>query len=75
VVANEAVVGIKVIDVAAEAVVANELDTAFCAQLLVPINSPANDPVNEPVLIWVELDTNPFGLPVMVSHVVTAPLT
>jgi hypothetical protein len=44
-----------VIDVAADAVVANELDIALLAQLLVPNNDPLwmpiNEPVNEPVLI------------------------
>ena len=60
-VANEEDSGINVIDVAAEAVVANELDIAFCAQLLVPVNVPINGPVKLPVLIWVELDTVPVG--------------
>jgi hypothetical protein len=49
--ANDAVVGMNVMDVAADAVVANELDTALFAQLLVPVNTPANDPLNDPVLI------------------------
>ena len=49
--ANDAVGGVNVIDVAAEAVVAKEDDIALLAQLLVPINTPVNDPLNEPVLI------------------------
>ena len=60
-VANEAVAGTNVMLAAADAVIANELDTAFCAQLLVPSNVPVNDPVNEPVLICAELDTVPEG--------------
>lgn len=35
--------------------------TAFCAQLLVPVNWPVNDPVKEPVLICAELETMPAG--------------
>lgn len=35
--------------------------TAFCAQLLVPVNSPVNEPVNDPVLICAELETIPAG--------------
>ena len=53
---NEAVVGVNVILVAADAVVANEELIALVAQLLVPITVPVNDPLNEPVLICVELD-------------------
>jgi hypothetical protein len=63
-VANEAVDGINVMLVAADAVVVNEDDTAIlllCAQLLVPMNSPVNDPLKLPVLICVELDTMPLG--------------
>jgi hypothetical protein len=59
---------------ATEAVVANELETALVAQLLVPNNDPLtipiNDPVKEPVLIWVELLTNPTGTPVSDDHAV-----
>jgi hypothetical protein len=55
VVANDAVAGVNVIDVAADAVVAKEEETALLAQLLVPNNDPLwipiNDPVNDPVLI------------------------
>jgi hypothetical protein len=55
VVAKDAVGGVKVIEVAADAVVANEDDITLLAQLLVPnvdpLWVPINDPVNEPVLI------------------------
>lgn len=61
--ANEAVDGVNVIDVAAEAVVANEADTTLLAQLLVPKNVPVNDPLKLPVLICTELDTVPSGSP------------
>ena len=57
VVANDAVLGVNVMDVAALAVM------ALFAQLLVPVNDPTNEPVNEPVLICVELDTTPVGKP------------
>ena len=73
--ANDAVGGVNVIDVAAEAVVANDDDIALFAQLEVPNNAPVNEPVNEPVLICEELDTNPLGLLVIVSHVLAAPDT
>ena len=52
VVAKDAVFGIKVIELAADAVVANEPLIAFCVQLLVPNSDPVipprtcNDPVN-----------------------------
>lgn len=62
VVANDAVDGVNVIEVAAEAVIAKELDIALLAQLDVPINVPVNEPVNEPVLICVELLTIPTGI-------------
>jgi hypothetical protein len=54
VVANDDVNGVNVIDVAADAVVANDALTAVLA-------SPINDPVKLPVLIWVELLTIPAG--------------
>lgn len=57
---------------------ANDAETALdadCAQLAVPINVPTNDPLKLPVLIWVDDDTNPEGLFVIVSHVLAAPLT
>jgi hypothetical protein len=54
VVANDDVNGVNVIDVAADAVVANDALTAVLA-------SPINDPVKLPVLIWVELLTIPLG--------------
>jgi hypothetical protein len=64
---NEPVLTAKVIDVAADAVVANELEIALLAQLLVPNNDPlwipTNEPVKEPVLICAELDTVPVGNP------------
>jgi hypothetical protein len=69
VVANEADVGVNVIDVAAEAVVANELDIALLAQLLVPMKFPVNDPLNDPVLICVELDTVPVGSVTLIEAV------
>lgn len=54
VIANDAVEGINVIDVAALAVVANEALITFCAQLAVPnvepLCVPINEPVNDPVL-------------------------
>jgi len=50
-VANDAVAGVNVIEVAALAVDAKDDDTALLAQLEVPINVPTNDPLNEPVLI------------------------
>jgi hypothetical protein len=46
-----------------DAVIAIDADVA---QLLVPINVPVNEPLNDPVLIWIELDTNPVGLFVIV---------
>ena len=52
--ANDAVNGVNVIDVAADAVVANDAEIAVLA-------SPINDPVKLPVLIWVELLTIPAG--------------
>jgi hypothetical protein len=55
--------------------VASDDDIEFCAQLLVPVNVPVNEPENDPVLICRDEDTNPLGLPVMVSHVDAAPLT
>ena len=62
VVANEAVDGAKVIDVAVEAVVANELDIALLAQLAVPIRFPS---IPEEALIEVTTNPpvtiNPFG--------------
>ena len=64
VIANDAVAGVNVIDVAADAVVAKELDTTLVAQLAVPNKDPVNDPVNDPVLICAELDTVPVGNPV-----------
>jgi hypothetical protein len=48
---NEPVLTVNVMDVAAEAVVANDEEIALLAQLLVPINVPVNDPLNDPVLI------------------------
>lgn len=57
----EALAGVNVILVAADAVVANDDDTAFVAQLLVPSNCPMNDPLKLPVLICAELDTIPLG--------------
>lgn len=60
-VANDAVAGINVMEVAAEDVVANELDIELFAQLEVPINAPVNEPLNEPVLICVDDDTTPLG--------------
>lgn len=74
-VANDADAGVNVMDVAAEAVVANELDITLLAQLLVPIKFPVNDPLNDPVLICVELDTNPAGLLANVFQSATAPAT
>jgi hypothetical protein len=58
---NDPVLTANVMDVAAEAVVANDEEIALLAQLLVPINVPVNDPLNEPVLICWELDTVPTG--------------
>lgn len=46
---------------AVAAVVANDEEIAFVAQLLVPTNVPVNDPLNEPVLICTELETTPDG--------------
>ena len=43
VVANDAVVGVNVILVAALAVVANDEDTTFCAQLAVPNSEPVTE--------------------------------
>jgi hypothetical protein len=56
-VANEAVAGVNVMLVAADAVVAKDDDIAFVAQLLVPNNEPVNPPVDsvDPVTV------NPFG--------------
>ena len=51
VILNDAVVGVKVILVAADAVVANDALTTFCAHEAVPNNEPVNDPVNEPVFV------------------------
>ncbi len=51
-VANDAVLGVNVILVAALAVI------AFAAQLLVPTKFPVNDPLKLPVLICVDDDTN-----------------
>ena len=55
VVAKDAVGGIKVMDVAADDVVAKDAETTLLAQLAVPnvdpLWVPINDPVNEPVLI------------------------
>jgi hypothetical protein len=48
---------------------------ALLAQLAVPISVPVNEPLNEPVLIWVELDTNPEGFPIIASQFDAAPLT
>ena len=61
-VANDAVAGVNVIDVAALAVVANELDIALVAQLLVPNSDPVNEPVNDPVLNCVDEETVPAGI-------------
>ncbi len=61
VVANEADVGVNVIDVAADAVVANEELTELLAQLLVPIKFPVNEPLKLPVFICKELETVPDG--------------
>ena len=52
-VAKEAVDGVNVIDVAADAVVAKDAEVALFAQLAVPnvepLRTPRNDPVKEPV--------------------------
>ncbi len=53
-VANDDVNGVNVIDVAADAVVANDAEIAVLA-------SPINDPVKDPVLICKELLTIPAG--------------
>lgn len=54
-VAKDAVAGIKVMDVAADDVVAKDAETTLLAQLAVPnvdpLWVPINDPVKEPVLI------------------------
>jgi hypothetical protein len=61
VVANDAVDGTNVIEVAAEDVVANEALIELFDQLLVPIKFPVNDPLKLPVLICSELETVPAG--------------
>lgn len=60
--ANDAVVGVNVIDVAALAVVANELDIASLAQLLVPNNEPVIPRLTfkEPVIIVLPDTISPF---------------
>lgn len=57
VLANEAVAGINVIDVAAEAVVANEADPNID-----PVKIPLNEPVNDPLLTCAELVTMLLGI-------------
>jgi hypothetical protein len=53
VVAKEAVDGVNVMDVAADAVVAKDAETTLLAQLAVPnvepLRTPRNEPVKEPV--------------------------
>jgi hypothetical protein len=69
---NDPVLTANVMDVAADAVVANELEIALLAQLAVPnvepLCVPINDPVNEPVLICAELDTVPVGNPLGITY-------
>jgi hypothetical protein len=59
--ANDAVVGVNVILVAALAVVANEALIVLLAQLEVPLKVPVNEPEKLPVFICNELDTVPTG--------------
>jgi hypothetical protein len=61
-VANDADVGINVIDVAADAVVLNELLIALLAKLPVPSKVPVNEPEKLPVFICNELLTIPDGI-------------
>jgi hypothetical protein len=61
VVAKEAVDGVNVIDVAAEAVVANELDTALLAQLLVPKSEAVILLVEKTLLVAVSNTKSVFG--------------
>jgi hypothetical protein len=49
VVAKEAVDGVNVMDVAADAVVAKDAEVALLAQLAVPNVEPLRTPINEPV--------------------------
>ena len=62
VVANDAGAGVKVIDVAALEVVANELDITLLAQLLVPNSEPVipRDTFNDPVSCVLPDTISPF---------------
>jgi hypothetical protein len=60
--ANDAVVGVNVMDVAVLAVVANELDITLLAQLLVPNSEPVipRDTFNDPVSCVLPDTISPF---------------